>query len=87
MDHTTNPTEGIPLEVVQHTLWHFGDRALGRQPGNFEARLLLLFAAADLENRAKLSTLYPAQFRAFEMAALHSGGFETLRDRAKAALR
>lgn len=84
MDHTTNPTEGIPLDVVQHTLWHFGDWALGVQPGVFSERLLLLISAADSGNRAKLAAVFPDQVRAFLLAANEPNGFLQLRDRAKA---
>jgi hypothetical protein len=85
MDHTTNPTEGIPLDVVQHTLWHFGDEGLGVQPGKFVSRLLVTISAADAENRAKLASVFPDEVRAFTLA-LKPRGFLALRERAKPPL-
>lgn len=84
MDHTTtHPTGGIPLVVVQHTLWHFGDRGLGVQPGTFSERLLLLISAADAENRRKLWASFPDYSLAFDLATSSTATFELLRNRAK----
>lgn len=88
MDHaTTLPTEGIPLDVVQHTLWHFGDHGLGVQPGRFGQRLMLLIASADADNRRILADSYPAYSLAFDIIANRPGGLNAMRDRAKAGER
>jgi hypothetical protein len=73
----------MPLEVAQHTLWHFGDRNLGVQPGTFTERLLLLIAAADSTNRNLLALSYPRYVEAFRAVANEHWGLEWLRNVAR----
>lgn len=75
----------LPLNVVQHVLWHFGDLVLGVQPGGFVSALLTTMARADQENLLKLSLVYEAYANAFRAVAREEHGLEMLRTRAKAA--
>lgn len=45
----------VPVEVARAVLWHFGDRELGQEPGEFVKRLLDLLMVADLDNQARLT--------------------------------
>lgn len=76
--------EELPLDVVQHVLWHFGDSNLGLEPGTFTARLLLTMSAADRENFARLHLAYPNYGFAFHAVGRVDGGLEKLRSIASA---
>lgn len=77
---------GLPLDVVRHVLWHFGDSVYGVEPGMFRQRLMLTVSSADKENRALLAKGFPEIVGAMNLAQLTEGGFEELRSIAKAAL-
>jgi|GEM_PF-3269395 len=90
MDSTTTPTEPIalpmpdpvtdwPVDVMQHVLWHFGDRMHGLEPGQFRVRLMLAVAIADQENRAKLRQVFPEIVGAMDEVQYEVGGLERLR--------
>jgi hypothetical protein len=72
---TNSPT--IPAETARHVLWHFGADG-GWQPGSFTQRLLDAFAAADMENTAKLAGAYPDYAAAFMAAQLDPDGIANL---------
>ena len=74
-------------EVVRHTLWWFGDRAYGTEPGHFVTRLLNLISCSDEENRDKLSNEWPEYVQAHGVVARESWGLEFLLSLAKAELR
>jgi hypothetical protein len=42
--------EAMPIEVVRHVLWHFGDVVLGEEPGGFVSALLTTMGRADKAN-------------------------------------
>lgn len=74
-------------EVVRHTLWWFGDRSYGVEPGSFVTRLLNLISAADEKNRDKLSGEYPEYVQAHGVVAREAWGLDFLLSLAKAELR
>lgn len=76
----------LPLDVVQHTLWHFGDTNLGIQPGHFVERLLILASAADPENLERLRVGWPEYVTAWEAVARKPWGLDWLRGIVKAEL-
>jgi hypothetical protein len=71
----------IPDQVARHVLWHFGDLALGQQPGDFTQRLLGAMAHADLTNFAKLATAFPDYAFAFNAVSRTHWGMTWLRNR------
>ena len=76
---------GIPLDVVRHVLWFFGDAVYGREPGMFTSRLMLTVSAADQENRELLAKVFPEIVGAMNLAQYDSEGIDELRAIAKAA--
>lgn len=74
-------------EVVRHTLWWFGDRAYGQEPGHFVTRLLNLISAADEGNREKLANEYRGYVQAHGVVAREAWGLDFLLGLAKAELR
>lgn len=89
MTQSTQPlveNRGLPLDVVRHVLWHFGDSVYGVEPGMFRQRLMLTVSSADKENRALLAKGFPEIVAAMNLAQWTEGGFEDLRSIAKAAL-
>jgi hypothetical protein len=71
--------EQITPDVAAHVLWHFGplnDGAL--EPGSFTVRLLAAIAAADHQNRGRLSLGFPGYTLAFSLAQDSDGGIELL---------
>lgn len=68
----------LPLEVVQHTLWHFGHERDGVQPPPFIAHLLRALGGSLPADRERLRLAYPEYVDAFEIAALRSWGQEYL---------
>lgn len=76
--------EALPLEVVQHVLWHAGDLNLGVSGGTFVETLLVLISRADQENRLKLSLVFEDYVNGWR-ASRHGWSHEMLRDRVKAA--
>ncbi|MFJ4174039.1 hypothetical protein [Microbacterium sp. NPDC089696] len=74
-------------EVVRHTLWWFGDRAYGQEPGHFVTRLLNLISASDPDNRDKISNEYPEYVQAHGVVARESWGLDFLLSLAKDAAR
>lgn len=73
-------------EVVRHTLWWFGDRTYGTEPGHFITRLLNLISAADETNREKLASLWPEYVQAHGVVAREPWGLDLLLSLAKAEL-
>lgn len=87
MATTTEPlveNRGIPLDVVRHVLWFFGDAIYGQEPGTFRQRLMLTVSAADQENREQLRKAFPELVGAMNLAQHQEGGFDELRAIAKA---
>lgn len=76
----------IPLEVAQHTLWHYGDTNLGIQPSRFFGFLLQAFSVADVNNRAGLSLGFEDYATAFAVARFDVDGIPKLRTAAWAAI-
>lgn len=73
-------------EVVRHTLWWFGDRTYGTEPGHFVTRLLNLISAADEANRDRLSAEWPEYVQAHGVVAREPWGLDFLLSLAKAEL-
>lgn len=80
---TLQGLDQLPIQVVWHVLWHFGDTNLGYQPGSFVERLLLSMNVADQENFRRLAEAFPDYARAFTAAKDEDGGLEALRSIAK----
>lgn len=76
---------GIPLDVVRHVLWFFGDAIYGQEPGRFTNQLMLTVSAADQGNREALAKAFPEVVGAMNLAQHSPGGFDELRAIAKAA--
>lgn len=76
---------GIPLDVVRHVLWFFGDAIYGIEPGMFRQRLMLAVSGADQENREQLRKAFPELVGAMNLAQHQSEGIDQLRAIAKAA--
>lgn len=70
-------------EVVRHTLWWFGDRTYGTEPGHFVTRLLNLISASDERNRDKLSGEWPEYVQAHSVVVREPWGLEYLLSLAK----
>lgn len=86
---TTPPlveNRGLPLDVVRHVLWQFGDSVYGVEPGTFTQRLMLTISSADKGNRERLAKGFPELVAAMNLVQYTEGGFEELRSIAKAAL-
>lgn len=74
-------------EVVRHTLWWFGDRSYGTEPGHFVTRLLNTISCADETNREKLANEYPEYVQAHGVVSREDWGLDFLLSLAKAELR
>ncbi len=70
-------------EVVRHTLWWFGDRTYGTEPGHFITRLLNLISAADETNRAMLAAEWPEHVQAHSVVTRETWGLDYLLSLAK----
>jgi hypothetical protein len=78
--------EAMPIEVVRHVLWHFGDVVLGEEPGGFVSALLTTMGRADKANFQKLAVVFEHYANGHAAVARTSGGLDLLRSRAKAAI-
>lgn len=78
--------KALPIDVVRHVLWHFGDTNLGMEPGHFVSRLLVLASSADPENLAKLAAQWPEYIEAWLAVSRKPWGLDWLRGIAKAEL-
>jgi hypothetical protein len=47
------------VSVIEHWLWHYGERDLGRRPGSFTENLMKTFQCADPTNQLKLIEAFP----------------------------
>jgi tartrate dehydratase beta subunit/fumarate hydratase class I family protein len=83
LDELAAQAEALPIEVVQHVLWHAGDVVLGKDGGLFVSALLTTIGRADDENRLKLSLVFPEYVSGY-VASHHDETHDRLRDRVKA---
>ena len=63
MSTDVSESRGIPAEVldeavVRHVLWQYG-LAGAQEPGHFSTALMAAFQRADVENFARLRSVYP----------------------------
>lgn len=72
----------LSVDVARHVLFKAGD-ALGVDGGHFVNALLATIDRADLANRRKLATEFPAYVSAW-LAAKDAAGLESLRQLVKA---
>lgn len=52
------PASVLDEDVVRHVLWQYG-LAGGQEPGHFAAALMASFQRADVDNFARLRSVYP----------------------------
>lgn len=69
---------GITPRIARNVLAHFGDRA-GHRAGGFITALIALIARADVQNRARLYSVYPEYTAAVLLAQLREDGMAQLR--------
>ncbi|MCX5365867.1 hypothetical protein OG864_45035 [Streptomyces sp. NBC_00124] len=69
----------ISREVAAHVLSHFG-RPGGYPAGDWTEALISLIDRADMTNRAKLLTAFPAYGAAIALAKYDEHGIEALQD-------
>jgi hypothetical protein len=79
----------VTPEQAAHVLWHFSQQAepgLAMEPGSFVQALIVAIAAADPQNRGRLSLGFPGYAWAVTVAQDVDDGMERLREVARMML-